>query len=248
MNEALISDLFAKLQAFITKPLPVLEDELRQAASQAAFQLSASNYETIFQTLSFCFVTPLSEEETCTNIGLFEHLCLNITRLSGLFDRINRNIANFKKSTVQFTLAKALHKVIWNWINNYPMQFVTICQQCAKIPGSSPFHLFIFNNKMTDFLIVCVIGDKKETLMCCLIISISGRVLEVPPRSRTSGPSRQCSSSCALMLSPGSSETLNALTRRTRTRFISISFFLCVVVEEETDKQYNNNRTLSSTR
>jgi len=34
----------------------------------------------------------------------------------------------FKRDSLRLLLSRVLTRAIWNWINNYPMEFVSLCQ------------------------------------------------------------------------------------------------------------------------
>jgi len=122
---------------FIHKSHAFLQTELREKAGQVLFQLSASNYETVFSSISSQINNPPgnTEEELAQPFLLIEYLNLNSRRLSELLEKLNRASSAFKKSIVQVTLARVLRKAIWNWIDNYPMEFVALCQAGTKLPG-----------------------------------------------------------------------------------------------------------------
>eukprot|EP01113_Clastostelium_recurvatum_P009144 TRINITY_DN1436_c0_g1_i2.p1 TRINITY_DN1436_c0_g1~~TRINITY_DN1436_c0_g1_i2.p1 ORF type:complete len:2696 (+),score=879.69 TRINITY_DN1436_c0_g1_i2:238-8325(+) len=107
-------------------------------AGSLLFQLSASNYEVVFskilETLHTISIGKESED-VLNQLMLLEYFNLNSKRLSELVDRINKYIAHFRKERQQLLLAQTLRKAIWNWIGNYPMEFVGLCQSGARLPG-----------------------------------------------------------------------------------------------------------------
>jgi neurofibromin 1 len=151
LEENLALDMFSKLSYFIGKTHVHLNAEIQTEAQKCLFQLSASNYENIIGNLTQCFTANLPEEESCQQLALIEHLNLNSKHLAGLLDKVNRNIASFKKTGVQFALAKALRKAIWNWIDNYPMEFVALCQTGERMKGNIVGAILKRNNFLINY-------------------------------------------------------------------------------------------------
>lgn len=112
----------------------------------------------------------------------------NSDRLSDLLQELSRSLKQFKKNsqvtasfvlccverlltiacTVQMIVAQTLRLGIWNWINQYPMEFVQLCQSGHRLRGSPDICFNILcnladNNKrksaywpvMTMLLILC---------------------------------------------------------------------------------------------
>ncbi|EFA82125.1 neurofibromin [Heterostelium album PN500] len=109
-------------------------------SGKVIFQLSATNYETVSAKIGeilHVIVNGKGEaDEAFTNqFFLIEHLNLNSKRLSELLDKITKSATHFKKERHQFILSQVLRKAVWNWIDNYPMEFVTLCKMCERLPG-----------------------------------------------------------------------------------------------------------------
>lgn len=65
-----------------------------------------------------------------------EYLNLTMKRLSELVTKLLKIAQNMKKGASLTLMAKVLRQAIWNWIDNYPMEFVTLSQSGAKMPGA----------------------------------------------------------------------------------------------------------------
>ena len=57
-----------------------------------------------------------------------EYLNLTMTRLSQLVATLHKLARNMKKGASLTLMAKVLRQAIWNWIDNYPMEFVVLSQ------------------------------------------------------------------------------------------------------------------------
>lgn len=102
------------------------------------FQLSATNYESVFSKIAesiHAIVNGKDTDDTTSNFTLVECLNLNSRRLSELLERISRAAPHFKKEKQQNVISQVLRKAIWNWIDNYPMEFVALCQSGTRFPG-----------------------------------------------------------------------------------------------------------------
>ncbi|GAM17779.1 hypothetical protein SAMD00019534_009540 [Acytostelium subglobosum LB1] len=116
------------------------ESELQVSSGKVIFQLSATNYETVSAKLTEILITIVTskgevDEQVTNQFFLIEHLNLNSKRLSELLDKITKSANHFKKERHQFVLSQVLRKAVWNWIDNYPMEFVTLCKMCERLPG-----------------------------------------------------------------------------------------------------------------
>lgn len=75
----------------------------------------------------FCTVlTTRSTEDS--SLHAIEYLNLTMKRLSELITKLLKIALTWKKGGSLTLMAKALRQAIWNWIDNYPMEFVTLSQ------------------------------------------------------------------------------------------------------------------------
>ncbi|KYR01829.1 hypothetical protein DLAC_01846 [Tieghemostelium lacteum] len=115
------------------------EVELQINSGNVLFQLSATNYEAVSGKILDIFHSIASGKETdeqTNQFMLIEHLNLNSKRLSELLDKVTKSAANIKKDKQQLIFSQVLRKAVWNWIDNYPMEFVALCQSGERLPGN----------------------------------------------------------------------------------------------------------------
>eukprot|EP01132_Coremiostelium_polycephalum_P003622 gene3622-4511_t len=115
------------------------EQEIQTNSGSVIFQLSATNYETVSSKITeiiHAIVNGKESDEHTSQFYLIEHLNLNSKRLSELLDKITKSAAHFKKDRQQLIISQVMKKAVWNWIDNYPMEFVSLCQSCERLPGN----------------------------------------------------------------------------------------------------------------
>eukprot|EP01090_Pellita_catalonica_P017046 TRINITY_DN5062_c0_g4_i1.p1 TRINITY_DN5062_c0_g4~~TRINITY_DN5062_c0_g4_i1.p1 ORF type:complete len:2520 (+),score=346.34 TRINITY_DN5062_c0_g4_i1:70-7629(+) len=132
--------------------------DIRDSAGRLLFQLSASNYESpVLAKIGFTI-----SDEVTTPLNLIEYFNLNKSRLGELVSRFTKHIdmkqGVFKKapSGHWLLLARVLTKAIWNWIDHYPMEFVSLCQSGTRLSGSpdvlfDTFAAYSSKNKKINF-------------------------------------------------------------------------------------------------
>lgn len=76
-----------------------------------------------------------TEEEISSQLNLLQYLNYDADQLAELLKKVDSAANTYKRDKVQFVLAKVLRKAIWNWIDNYPIQFVSLCQGTLKLQG-----------------------------------------------------------------------------------------------------------------
>ncbi len=110
--------------------------ELREKAGQILLQLSASNFDLVFSRIAPGLG---AGDELTSPLVLIEYLNFNAAHLSELLIRAGAAVEEpaFKKSSHQLLLARVLTKAIWNWIDHYPMEFVSLCQNGTRLNGKS---------------------------------------------------------------------------------------------------------------
>lgn len=136
------------------------EEGLRDTAGRLLFQLSATNYDTVFSKISeslFAIINGKDTDESTVQFFIMEYLNLNSKRLAELLERVSKSASFFKKDRQQQILSQVLRKAIWNWIDNYPMEFVSLCQSTTRLGGIK----YLCCRKMTN--------PYQETQTHCLI-------------------------------------------------------------------------------
>jgi len=191
--------MFRHVAMLLTKQHPHLHKEITDASAFVLFQLSASNYDTLIGSINQIFASTASssEEDTISQLNLIEHLNLKRERLMDLLSKINRAAPSIKKAGVQLALARVLRKAIWNWIDQYPMEFVQLCRAGVKLsrtclrlrPSIATCALRFFFSPSPPVLICCLLRQPNPTR--CLISLIRGPARR-PRSERRSGRSRPC--------------------------------------------------------
>ena len=143
LEDALARQVFLQMQHFLTKPPQILGDQIFDKARVILKHLSASNYETVISPITQVIANPsnLSEEDAVAQLHLIEHLNLNARRLGELLEKCQRATSAWKKGYIQFAMARVLRCAIWNWMDTYPMEFVTQTQSGQRMRGQ-PKELF----------------------------------------------------------------------------------------------------------
>jgi neurofibromin 1 len=143
LDDDVCKNLYGVLVYFLTsRQLPFFHGELQEAASRCLYQLSASNYETIIPNMVAAIGQATVEEDVIMHINLLETLNTNRKQLAELFKRLEKIIVNTKKSPVLICFARVLRKIIWNWIDRYPIEFVNLCKSESKLEGKRKIHFF----------------------------------------------------------------------------------------------------------
>jgi hypothetical protein len=142
LDEHLARDLL-RMVVIIFK-IPNASPALQRVAGRCLFQLSATNYDAVISLVSFSSATT-SEEELATQFQLMEYLNLNSRRLAELLQKMNQVVPLLKKDAQRFGVAKVLRTAIWNWIDNYPMEFVSLCQSGHRLPGGPEVLFDVFD-------------------------------------------------------------------------------------------------------
>lgn len=80
-------------------------------------------------------LTTLSTEDS--SLHAIEYLNLTMKRLSELITKLLKIALTWKKGGSLTLMAKSLRQAIWNWIDNYPMEFVTLSQSVRILLADS---------------------------------------------------------------------------------------------------------------
>ncbi|GAB6033713.1 Neurofibromin 1 [Chamberlinius hualienensis] len=102
--------------------------QLRNLASKVLFALSLNHFNAVFNRVSARLqeLSTSNEENTdYSDIKLIQHINVDNDRLMRLF---GETIQKFKisKKGVNIVLMTSLEKAIWNWMDNYPHEFVEL--------------------------------------------------------------------------------------------------------------------------
>ena len=120
----------------INKAQTTNQKELHDAAAKCLFQLSAANCPIVIKSITNNLTSQaLTEEEIQTNISLLEYLNHNDKSLGMMIQMIGKALNGQKKSNIQVAMAKVLRSIIWSWIDNFPWQFIALCQSGQRLAG-----------------------------------------------------------------------------------------------------------------
>eukprot|EP01133_Synstelium_polycarpum_P017457 gene17457-20830_t len=149
LEESLARMILSQTMSSLMRGIVNGEVDTQRMTGSAIFQLSATNYEAVSTKVSEILHTAINSkeaDESFTNqFHLIEHLNLNSKRLAELLDRIGKVLPSLKKERHQLILAQVLKRAVWNWIDNYPMEFVTLCKMCERFPGNPDVLFDIFD-------------------------------------------------------------------------------------------------------
>ncbi|CAG8470540.1 8562_t:CDS:10 [Ambispora gerdemannii] len=106
-------------------------------AGRVIFYISASNWGVVFLRIKnrMSYLTSTHDEwpETA-ELKLLECSDLNSKRLSMVLQELCGTFLHLKRSS-QTVMAVILRKAIWNWIEVFPAEFVTLCQSQKRMEG-----------------------------------------------------------------------------------------------------------------
>eukprot|EP01114_Cavostelium_apophysatum_P004552 TRINITY_DN1484_c0_g1_i2.p1 TRINITY_DN1484_c0_g1~~TRINITY_DN1484_c0_g1_i2.p1 ORF type:complete len:1402 (-),score=458.43 TRINITY_DN1484_c0_g1_i2:3446-7651(-) len=148
LSEQLAAKIFALVQTYLLKAPQSKSDDLPplyQRAGEVLFHLSALSPDAIFPKTAIIIEKgpeARDNDETANQYLMIQHLDLNSKRLTSLLTKVSQSVAAYgKKSNLQVLLAKVLRKAIWNWIDNYPQEFVQLSKSGHRF-GGFPDQLF----------------------------------------------------------------------------------------------------------
>ncbi|XP_030848330.1 neurofibromin isoform X1 [Strongylocentrotus purpuratus] len=105
-----------------------LTHQLRTSASRVLFALSLNNFNAVFSRISARLdALSKSSDETCdeSDIELIQHINVDCARLTRLLNEIISKFHTLKRNAMT-VLAQSLEKAIWNWMDNYPVEFMQL--------------------------------------------------------------------------------------------------------------------------
>ncbi|CAI2172941.1 5991_t:CDS:10 [Funneliformis geosporum] len=128
-----------------------LISDIYKNAGRVIFYISASNWNVVFSRIKtrIGYLTSTNDEwpETA-ELKLLECSDLNSKRLSMVLQELCGSFLHLKRSA-QTMMANVLRKAIWNWIEVFPAEFVTLCQSQKRLEGG-PEILFDYCNNIAD--------------------------------------------------------------------------------------------------
>ncbi|KAG0747979.1 hypothetical protein G6F62_000155 [Rhizopus arrhizus] len=122
--------------------------DMHQASCRVLAYVSASNWNTTFSMFRsrILHLTSTSEENPeVADIMMLECASLNSKRLSMVLTELCASTLHLKKPVQQW-IAVALRKAIWNWIESYTAEFMSLCHNQRRLEGSPEILFDIFNS------------------------------------------------------------------------------------------------------
>merc|ERR1711862_379393 len=146
ISETLASELYKYISNEINKQHSALDNEIKSSAKKCLFYLSASNFSLVAKNIIPNLNSQnLTEEEIQTTISLLEYLNHNEKSLGMMIQMIGKALNGLKKSNIQILMAKILRTIIWSWIDNFPFQFISLCQSGRRMSGNPDTVFDIFD-------------------------------------------------------------------------------------------------------
>ena len=138
MNDNLAQDLYKYIwETLNAKTQTVMQKEIHEIVVKCLFQLSASNFAIVTKNITqYLTAQQLTEEDIASHISLLEYLNHNDKSLGMMIQMIGKALNGQKKSNIQVAMAKVLRSIIWSWIDNFPWQFIALCQSGQRLGGS----------------------------------------------------------------------------------------------------------------
>ncbi|RIA90709.1 hypothetical protein C1645_875920 [Glomus cerebriforme] len=126
-------------------------NDIYRNAGRVIFYISASNWAVVFSRIKnrIGYLTSTNDEWPETSeLKLLECSDLNSKRLSMVLQELCSSFLHLKRSA-QTMMANVLRKAIWNWIEVFPAEFVTLCQEQKRLEGGAEI-LFDYCNSLAD--------------------------------------------------------------------------------------------------
>jgi hypothetical protein len=119
---------------------------LKTIASRVLFKLSVLSFDVVFSRVEDFFKNMKTDEVNISYYNIIEYLSFDRDKLSRLIVLLDGASAKFKKHASN-AIAQPLRKAIWNYIVNFPHQFISDCRKMTGA-GGNPINLFhMFNEK-----------------------------------------------------------------------------------------------------
>ncbi|KAJ1927924.1 Ras GTPase activating protein ira2 [Tieghemiomyces parasiticus] len=119
---------------------PRREARVSQAliANRILFYLSASNWPVVFARIKARMMILASSQEELPDvqeIRILEYCHLNTTRLAQVLQELSVLFLQFRRN-VQLTVAPTLRRMIWNWIESYPADYIALWKEGRRLDGN----------------------------------------------------------------------------------------------------------------
>ncbi|TPX48503.1 hypothetical protein SeLEV6574_g01999 [Synchytrium endobioticum] len=112
--------------------------EVQKAAGRVLFYISAANWPTVFARIKGRFSTfgqnAAEYDGDLTETKMLEWCSLNRVRLGQVLQEFTTFAPKFQKRTVHYALI-VLRRVIWNWIETFPLELVALFHAQKKMEG-----------------------------------------------------------------------------------------------------------------
>jgi hypothetical protein len=66
---------------------------------------------------------------------IIQFICFDLAKLIKLFTLINENLKSLKNKSIG-TITQPIRAAIWNWITNFPQEFINFCQENKPMTGN----------------------------------------------------------------------------------------------------------------
>ncbi|TPX30663.1 hypothetical protein SmJEL517_g05805 [Synchytrium microbalum] len=116
-----------------------ISQEIQRAAGRVLFYISAANWPTVFSRIKarfggFTAAGPAEYEGDLTEFKMLEWCSLNRARLGQVLNEFTTYSPKFSKRTAHYALI-VLRRVIWNWIETFPLELVALFSSQKKLEG-----------------------------------------------------------------------------------------------------------------
>ncbi|KAJ1987203.1 Ras GTPase activating protein ira2 [Dimargaris cristalligena] len=107
-------------------------------ANRILFYLSASNWNVVFSRIKTRMQSLASTQDEFTDIQelrILEYCHLNTQRISHVFQELSIHFLQFRRN-VQLAVAPTLRRMIWNWIESYPADYIALWKEGRRLDGN----------------------------------------------------------------------------------------------------------------
>ncbi|KAG5518315.1 hypothetical protein PMAC_003111 [Pneumocystis sp. 'macacae'] len=144
---SLVSSIMVNAIGFVEKKHIIIDDiikEISQHTSRIVFYISIANWNVafqFFQDISRKKLSNIEEDSFQYNFFVLECFCLDYTRMTAVLHDLVLTFPRMRKN-YQIMVANSLRIGIWNWIHNFPAEFISLHK---KQRGTSNAILQIFD-------------------------------------------------------------------------------------------------------
>ena len=107
---------------------------LKHLAARVLFKLSVLNFDVVFVKIEEFFKKMKTDDVDEKIYQMIEYINFDAPKLTRLIALLNDVQAKLKAKAF-VALAGPLRQAIWNWITNYPHQFIKNCKTKTELPG-----------------------------------------------------------------------------------------------------------------